>query len=255
MRYLKGTLNFKFYFGGYNITLHGYYDADWVGNANDRRSTMGYVFFVRVGAISWNCKRQPIIARSIMEAEYMAASHGVIEVIWLRQLLEDIGDVQMEATPIKCDNQGCLAFAKNPKHHSRTKHIDIQHHFIKKKIEMGVIDVKYYATKDMLANLLTKALKFSSLILLPNELGNLISLTTSDISESSNLVLLQNEFSNITSLNNLYTKRCSSLTSLPNELDNLSSLTTLKINKCSSLIILPNEIYNFTSLTTFDIGE
>nr|BAB64354.1 unnamed protein product [Physcomitrium patens] len=59
---------------------------------------------------------------------------------------------------MKCDNQGCLTFAKNPKHHSRTKYIDIQHDFIWEKIEMEVIDMKYCATEDMLADLLTKAL-------------------------------------------------------------------------------------------------
>lgn len=59
----------------------------------------------------------------------MAASHGAMEAIWLRQLLEDVGVVQMEATSMKCENQGYLTFAKNPKHYSRTKHVDIQHHF------------------------------------------------------------------------------------------------------------------------------
>lgn len=158
MRYLKGSLNHKLCLGGNNIALHGYCDADWAGDTNDRRSTTGYVFFVGMGAISWNCKRQPTIARSTMEAEYMAASHGAMEAIWLRLLLEDIGLVQLEATPLRCDNQGCLAFAKNPKNHARTKHIDIQHHFIREKIEMGVIDMMYCETKDMLADLLTKAL-------------------------------------------------------------------------------------------------
>jgi hypothetical protein len=158
MRYLKDTSNLKLCLRGDNISLHGYCDADWAGDANDRRSTTGYVFFVGVGAISWNCKRQPTIARSTMEAEYMAASHGAMEAIWLRLLLEDIGLVQLEATPLKCDNQGCPAFAKNPKHHARTKHIDIQHHFIREKIEMGVIDMMYCETENMLADLLTNAL-------------------------------------------------------------------------------------------------
>ena len=88
----------------------------------------------------------------------MAASHCVMEATWLRQVLEDIGLVQLEATPMNCDNQGCLAFAKNPKHHSRTKHIDIQYHFIREKIAMGVIDLKYCATEDMNLQILIKML-------------------------------------------------------------------------------------------------
>ena len=158
MRYLKGTLDLVLCLGGDNIELQGFCNADWAGDANDRRSTTGYVFFVGVGAISWNCKRQPTIAMSTMEAEYMEASHSAMEAMWLRQLFEDIGLVQVDATPIRCDNQGCLAFAKNPKHHSRTKHIDIQHHFIREKIEDGVIDMKYCATLEMLADLFTKTL-------------------------------------------------------------------------------------------------
>ncbi len=74
MGYLKGTLDLKLCLGGKDVSLKGYCDADWGGDANERRSTTGYVFFVGVGAISWNCKRQPTIALSTTEAEYMATS-------------------------------------------------------------------------------------------------------------------------------------------------------------------------------------
>lgn len=104
MRYLKGTLNFKLYVGGNNITLYDYCDGDWGRDVNDRRSIMGYVFFVGVGAISYNCKSQPIIARSTIEVEYMVASHDAMEAIWLRQLLKDIGELQKKATLMECDN-------------------------------------------------------------------------------------------------------------------------------------------------------
>jgi hypothetical protein len=130
MRYLKGTLDLKLCLAGKDVSLRGYCDADWGGDANERRSTTGYVFFVGVGAISWNCKRQPTIALSTTEAEYMATSQCTKEAIWLRKLMADVGLVQVGATTIMCDNQGCISLAKNPTHHSRTKHIDIQHHFI-----------------------------------------------------------------------------------------------------------------------------
>jgi hypothetical protein len=125
MRYLKGILDLKLCLGGKDVSLRGYYDAHWGGDANERRSTTGYVFFVGVGAISWNCMRQPIIALSTTEAEYMATSQCTKEAIWLRKLMADVGLVQVGATTIMCDNQGCIALAKNPTHHSRTKHIDI----------------------------------------------------------------------------------------------------------------------------------
>jgi len=158
MRYLKGTLDLKLCLGGKDVSLRGYCDADWGGDANERRSTTGYVFFVGVGAISWNCKRQPTIALSTTEAEYMATSQCTKEAIWLRKLMADVGLVQVGATTIMCDNQGCIALAKNPTHHSRTKHIDIQHHFIREKLESGEIGLKYCPTQDMVADVLTKAL-------------------------------------------------------------------------------------------------
>jgi transposase InsO family protein len=158
LRYLKGTIDYKLCLGGKNIELKGYCDADWAGDVNERRSTTGYVFFVGDGAISWNCKRQPTIAVSTTEAEYMATSHCLKEALWLRQLLEDVGLVQRGATSIMCDNQGCIALAKDPKHHSRTKHIDVQHHFIREKLEDGEVSLWYCPTEDMVADVLTKAL-------------------------------------------------------------------------------------------------
>jgi kynurenine formamidase len=72
--------------------------------------------------------------------------------------LGDVGFVQQDATTIMCDNQGCIALAKNPKHHSRTKHIDVQHHFICEKLESGEINLEYCPTEDMVVDVLTKAL-------------------------------------------------------------------------------------------------
>lgn len=158
MRYLKGTLDMKLTLGGKDISLRGYCDADWGGDANTRKSTTGYAFFIGEGAISWNSKRQPTVALSTTEAEYMAASQSAKEAIWLRQLMADVGCVQEAATIIMCDNQGCIALAKNPKHHSRTKHIDVQHHFIREKIEDEVIELLYCPTEHMVADVLTKAL-------------------------------------------------------------------------------------------------
>jgi hypothetical protein len=88
----------------------------------------------------------------------MATSQCTKEAIWLRKLMTDVGLVQNGATNIMCDNQGCIALAKNPTHHSHTKHIDIQHHFIREKLESGEIGLKYCPTQHMVADVLTKAL-------------------------------------------------------------------------------------------------
>ena len=158
MRYLKGTLGMKLCLGGRDIDLKGYCDADWGGDQDTRRSTTGYVFFIGQGAISWNSKRQPTVALSTTEAEYMATTQSAKEAIWLRQLMADVGCVQDKATIIMSDNQGSIALAKNPKHHSRTKHIDVQHHFIREKVEMENIELRYCQTQYMVADVLTKAL-------------------------------------------------------------------------------------------------
>jgi hypothetical protein len=158
MRYLKGTLDMKLCLGGNDINMRGYCDADWGGDHDTRRSTTGYVFFIGDGAISWNSKRQPTVALSTTEAEYMATTQAAKEAIWLRQLMADVGCVQGGATTIMSDNQGSIALAKNPKHHSRTKHIDVQHHFIREVVEDEVVELKYCRTEDMVADVLTKAL-------------------------------------------------------------------------------------------------
>jgi hypothetical protein len=116
------------------------------------------MFKVGLGAISWNSKRQQTTATSTVEAEYMATSHSAKEAIWLRQLMADVGCAQEDATTIMSDNQGSISLAKNPTHHSRTKHIDVQYHFIREKLEMGVIALKYCPTEHMVADVLTKAL-------------------------------------------------------------------------------------------------
>ena len=98
LKYLKGTLDVRLCLGGMNLTMKGYCDAEWSGNVNSRRSTIGYVFFLGEGPISWSSKRQPTIALSTMEAKYMAASQLAKEAIWLRQLIADVGCMQVRAT-------------------------------------------------------------------------------------------------------------------------------------------------------------
>ena len=158
MRYLKGTSHMRLQLGGGHIRLMGYCDADWAGDANDRKSTTGYAFSLGEGMVSWSSKKQPTVALSTTEAEYMAASHCTREAIWLRQLLEDVGCKDVEGTLIWCDNQGAIALAKNPVHHARTKHIEVQHHFVREKVDNATITLEYCPTEDMLADVMTKAL-------------------------------------------------------------------------------------------------
>ncbi|XP_062537928.1 uncharacterized protein LOC134206247 [Armigeres subalbatus] len=113
LRYLKATKNSYLQLGG-NISepLAGYSDADWAGDAESRRSTSGAVFYFGGAAISWTSRRQPCVTLSSMEAEYVALSEACQETIWLRQLLRDFGETQIEPTVIKEENQGCLVFVR-----------------------------------------------------------------------------------------------------------------------------------------------
>ena len=159
MRYLRGTRDLALqYVGGGPVVPIGYSDADWGSDHETRRSTTGYVFLINSGAVTWQSKRQPTVALSSTEAEYMAACEAAREAVWLRALLADMGYEQQHATVLHCDNRGCMALAKNPTLHARTKHIAMRHHFIREKVESGEIKQVYCPTEDMVADLLTKGL-------------------------------------------------------------------------------------------------
>ena len=140
------------------IHLIGWTDSDWAGDIDSRRSTTGYCFTLGSGAISWSSKKQPTVALSSTEAEYRAACSGTCEAVWLRRLLEDFGFPQGQKTTLRCDNQSCLAIARNPVFHARTKHIEVQYHFVREKLLDGTILLEYCKTEDNLADLFTKAL-------------------------------------------------------------------------------------------------
>ena len=158
LRYLKGTKHLSITYGGSdtNLQLQGYTDADF-GGSNDRRSTSGYVFVLGGGAISWCSKRQSTVALSTTEAEYMALTQATKEYIWLKTLWHELGR-QSENQVIFVDNNSAIDLANNPEYHSRTKHIDVEYHFIREKVENKEVNIVYCPTDDMIADLLTKPL-------------------------------------------------------------------------------------------------
>uniref|UniRef100_A0AAV1V3K5 Integrase catalytic domain-containing protein n=1 Tax=Peronospora matthiolae TaxID=2874970 RepID=A0AAV1V3K5_9STRA len=159
LKYLKTTADYSIVFHGTDKgELLGFADASWASDLDSRRSTTGYVFFLHGNVVSWKWKRQPTVATSSTEAEYIALYAAAQEAVWLRLLLSDIGVEVGAATTIYEDNQGCIALAKNPVYHARTKHIDIKYHFLRDKVEEGVIELEYMPTEAMIADGLTKAL-------------------------------------------------------------------------------------------------
>ncbi|KAL0318498.1 UNVERIFIED_CONTAM: Retrovirus-related Pol polyprotein from transposon RE2 [Sesamum angustifolium] len=135
-----------------------YQDSDWAGSVDDMKSTSGYTFSLGSGIFSWASKKQATVAQSSAEAEYIAAAATSNQAIWLRRILEDIGEKQEEPTTIYCDNKSAIAITKNPVQHSRTKHIDIKYHSLREATTRGEIELKYCSTEEQLADIFTKAL-------------------------------------------------------------------------------------------------
>jgi hypothetical protein len=159
MRYLKGTIDYGLsYDGDHDFTLSGYTDADWAGSVSDRKSTSGCCFSLGSAMISWQSRKQSIIALSAAEAEYIAACSASCEAIWLRKLLTDLFDLEMRATLILCDNQSCIKKTENPVFHDRSKHIEIHYHYIRDMVQRGALKLQYISTDEQVADVLTKPL-------------------------------------------------------------------------------------------------
>ncbi|KAK0588038.1 hypothetical protein LWI29_033242 [Acer saccharum] len=158
IRYVNGTSNYGIWYSfDTNASLVGFSDADWAGNCDDRKSTSGGCFFLGNNLVSWFCKKQNSISLSTAEAEYIAAGSGCTQLLWMKQMLVDYGFNQGTLT-LFCDNMSAINISKNPVQHSRTKHIDIRHHFIRELVENKCIVLEHVGTNDQLADLFTKPL-------------------------------------------------------------------------------------------------
>ncbi|KAK2442880.1 putative mitochondrial protein [Trifolium repens] len=140
-----------------NSTLYGYCDADWAGSADDRKSTSGGCFFLGTNLISWFSKKQNCVALSTAEAEYVAAGSSCSQLVWMKQMLKEY-DVEQDALTLYCDNMSAINISKNPVQHSKTKHIDIRHHYIRDLVENKIVILEHVGTKEQIADIFTKAL-------------------------------------------------------------------------------------------------
>ncbi|CAM8948316.1 unnamed protein product [Rhodiola kirilowii] len=127
IKYVCGTADFGiWYTKDTNPHLVCYCDADWAGNAEDRKSTSGGCFFLGNNLVSWFSKKQNSISLSTAEAEYIAAGSSYTQLLWMKPMLSEYG-VKQEEMILYCDNMSAISISKNPVQHSRTKHIDIRH--------------------------------------------------------------------------------------------------------------------------------
>ena len=157
-RYLRGTADLALSYHAGDLRLKGYSDADWGCDIDGRKSTSGYAFILGGGAISWCSKKQTCIALSTMEAEYVACSAAVQEAVWLRRFLQRLGPLVhvKDAVLVYCDSTSALAYAKDPKYHGKSKHIDIRFHYIRDMVAHGEVVLRHISTGSMVADPLTK---------------------------------------------------------------------------------------------------
>lgn len=172
LRYLKHTADLGLLIRpSSNLQLHAFSDADWAGCPDDRRSTSGYAIYMGSSLISWSARKQRTVARSSTEAEYRALANATTELIWLQSLLQEIGFFPSSSHVLWCDNLGVTYLTANPIFHARTKHIEIDFHFVRDQVSRQLLQVKFISTKDQIADILTKPLSTQRFTLLCSKLN------------------------------------------------------------------------------------
>jgi hypothetical protein len=157
--YIKGSMSAGLQLGSGTIDqLTAYSDADWVGYPDTRRSTSGFCVFLGDNLVSWSPKRQTTVSRSSAKAEYRAVAHIVAECCWLCQLLQELHISIPLATVVNCDNVSVVYMTANPVHHRRTKHIEIDIHFVREKVALGQFRVLHVPSAYQFADMMTKGL-------------------------------------------------------------------------------------------------
>ncbi|KAL4377349.1 hypothetical protein GQ457_02G025340 [Hibiscus cannabinus] len=141
-----------------NRTIKNFTNSSWAGELTDRRSTSGYCSFVWGNLVTWRSKKQSVVSSSSVEAKYRALALGICEGIWLKRLLAELGLDSCSQFELQTDNLSAINIVKNPVQHDRTKHVEIDRHFISEKVNNGVVKLNFVSTKKQLANVLTKAL-------------------------------------------------------------------------------------------------
>lgn len=148
-----------------------YTDIDYAGDIDDRKSTSGYVFLLSGGAVSWASKKQPVVTLSIIEAKFVATSSCSCQCVWMRRVLENIGLSQSKGIVIMYDNSSTIKFSQNPVMHGISKHIGVRFHFLRDLTKEEVVKLVHCSTRNQVADIMTKLLKFDVFQKLRDQLG------------------------------------------------------------------------------------
>lgn len=172
LRYLKGTQDVGLKISKSSSTIiSAFSDADWAGCVDDRRSTGGFAVFLGSNLVSWSARKQATVSRSSTEAEYKALANAAAELMWVRKLLDEIGIFQSGPARLWCDNLGATYLSANPVFHARTKHIEIDFHFVREQVAQKLLEIKFVSTDDQVADGFTKSLPVRQLEMFRNNLN------------------------------------------------------------------------------------
>jgi histone deacetylase 1/2 len=165
LHYVKDTSGLGITFRRSPSTLlSAFSNADWAGCLDDRRSTGGFAIFIGPNLVSWHARKQATVSRSSTEAEYKALANATTELIWVEALLQELGVRRLREKPcLWCDNLGATFLSANPVFHARTKHIEIDYHFVCERVANNRLAIKFISTKDQVADGFTKALSVKGL--------------------------------------------------------------------------------------------
>ncbi|XP_017183840.1 uncharacterized mitochondrial protein AtMg00810-like [Malus domestica] len=159
LRYIQGTVDYGLHYTQNNhFDITAFSDSDWASDITTRRSITGFVVYLGDNPISWQSKKQSTVSRSSTEAEYKALAHCAADIFWIRSVFKDLHQYISDPPSLYCDNLSTLALSSNPVFHSKIKHLDIDYHFVREKIQKGDLTVHYIPTDNQVADVFTKGL-------------------------------------------------------------------------------------------------
>ncbi|XP_038687471.1 uncharacterized mitochondrial protein AtMg00810-like [Tripterygium wilfordii] len=159
LKYIKGTLDHSLFYPATNVLqVRGFCDSDWAACTHTRRSVTGFCIKLGDALIGWKSKKQKTVSRSSAEVEYRAMASAVSEMSWIHNLLKELQIKAIYPMDLYCDNQAAIHIATNPVFHERTKHIELDLHFTRDKVQEGLIKLAHLRTADQPSDLLTKPL-------------------------------------------------------------------------------------------------